>query len=96
MSETNADHVQRARSVYVADCCPSCASVEHLASIVSAPGVVDLDPAHTAEILTWLVELGRLSIATKYTTAWAAWSKLWDHIDTCPPHVAEALRKVTS
>jgi hypothetical protein len=95
---TNADHAAVLENIPEEEDCfhdYECEAIDHAAAILSAPGVVDLDPEHTAEILTWALEFCRLDrlAMENYGPYFLKYDQMRaDHYDSCPPHVREALR----
>jgi hypothetical protein len=92
MSETNANCACLLRMFSQVDPGGIEPAMLHAAAVkqMSAPGVVDLPPEHTAEILTWA-----LRIAGAATTP-DCWSRnTFDAVRDCPPHVRKALRGTT-
>ena len=95
MSETNADCAYLLRMFTQVDPGAIEPSMLHAAAVLSAPGVVDLDPDHTAEILTWALEFCRLDrlAMENYGPYFLKYDQMRaDHYDACPPHVRDALR----
>ena len=76
-------------------------AILHAAAILSAPGVVDLDPEHTAEILTWALRIAAAEVRFK-DARWTSGPDVDerhlraanDAYEACPPHVREALKRV--
>jgi hypothetical protein len=76
------------------------AAFSHAAAVLSAPLVVDLPPDSTPEILTWALRIARSADAYVSAEQWIGlsnpgWIHLTNTVLSCPPHVAEALRRLT-
>jgi hypothetical protein len=94
MSETNANHAAvLADAAY--DYCDGDderGALKYAAAVLSAPGVVDLNPAHTAEILTQFRYIAHLALAAFDDPSDFNDSMLYQALIDLPPHVREALR----